>query len=49
MIGQLFRTPRFRTSFLVSHLGLIIIAAGTLCVQALPLPDVQQTSEDVGR
>lgn len=49
MIGQLFRTPRFRTSFLASHLTLIIFAAGTLCVQALPLPDVQQTSEDVGR
>jgi len=49
MIGQTNRTPRFRFPFLAACLLAAVFATGVLRTYAVRAPDVQQTTEDVGR
>ena len=49
MIGQTNRTPRFRFPFLAASLLAAVFATGVLRTYAVGAPDVQQTTEDVGR
>ena len=49
MIGQTNRASHFRFSFLVVCLLVAVFASGTVRMYAAAPPDVQQTTEDVGR